>query len=174
VVKIRDLFPELFKTIEKEHPATKEDPNRPARVYLQSRGIHQALEGLSYQYWPNVRKSGSGAVMFPVGDDKTVYNGRLLSPPPGEGKTHNKGSTAGRYWQHPGLTYDPNIETFITEGIVDSLSLIEMGCQAIAVLSAGQDPGNVDLSAFGKLVFAFDNDPAGRRALKKWMNHYGI
>lgn len=170
--KSRDLFPDLFKAIEKEHPATKKDPQRPARVYLQSRGIHEALKGLAFEYWSNVRKSGSGAVMFPVGDDQAVYNGRLLSPPPGEGKTHNKGSTAGRYWQHPGLSYDPAVETFVTEGIVDALSLIEMGCQAIAVLSAGQDPGNVDLSAFPKLVFGFDNDAAGHRALKKWKSHY--
>ncbi|MBA2881909.1 hypothetical protein HNR65_002243 [Desulfosalsimonas propionicica] len=172
VIKARDLFPDLFISIEKDYPPTKTNPHRPATVYLHTRGIRQALEGLRYEFWPDVRKTGSGAVMFPVESDRKVYNGRLISPPPGEGKTHNRGSTAGLFWKHPGLSYDPAAETFITEGIVDALSLIEMGFQAIAVLSSGQDPGNMDLSHFGKLVFAFDNDAAGQRALKKWIAHY--
>ena len=103
---------------------------------------------------------------------KTIYNGRLFNPPPGEGKTHNIGSTAGQFWRHPGINYDPEKETFVTEGIINALSLIEIGHQAIAVLSAGQDPSKVDLSKFRKLVFAFDPDEAGKRALKKWMKAY--
>ena len=92
---------------------------------------------------------------------------RLFNPPPGEGKTHNIGSTAGLIWKHPGIEYDPGKETFVTEGIIDALSLIELGYQAIAIISAGQDPTNVDLSEFGELVFAFDYDEAGKKALKK-------
>ena len=103
---------------------------------------------------------------------KTIYNGRLFNPPPGEGKTHNIGSTAGLFWRHPGIKYDPEKETFVTEGIINALSLIELGHQAISVLSAGQDPTKVDLSEFPRLVFAFDPDEAGKKALKKWMQQY--
>ena len=101
-----------------------------------------------------------------------VYNGRIFDPPAGEGKTHNKGSTSGVYWGHPGRAYDQSQDTYITEGIIDALSLIEMGYPAITLLSAGQDPKHVDLSEFKNLTFAFDNDQAGASALRKWKKHY--
>jgi len=173
--KTLDLFPDLTRNIEKEFAYTSEDPNRPATAYLNRRGLHESLKGLNYRYMANLRGSGSGGVMFPVGKDskdKTIYNGRLFNPPPGEGKTHNNGSTAGLFWRHPRIEYDPEKETFVTEGIIDALSLIELGYQAIAILSAGQDPARVDLSDFPKLVFAFDPDEAGKKALKKWMQQY--
>jgi len=113
--------------------------------------------------------------MFPVGTDgkdKEVMNGRLFNPLAGDGKTHNIGSTSGRFWQHPGLAYDPSQPTWITEGIINALSLIEIGHQAIAVLAAGQDPAKVDLSAFPKKILAFDPDEAGRRACRKWKTAY--
>lgn len=170
---------ELFNIridLEKQFRPTKAEPNRPAREYLRSRGIIQAAEELKFEYWPNVRKTGSGAVMFPVATDekgKQTYNGRLFNPPPETGKTHNSGSTAGRHWRHPGREYRPDEKTFITEGILDALSLIELGRQAIAVLAAGQDPGKVDLADLkSNLVFAFDNDTAGARATRKWLTTY--
>jgi len=173
VIKLSELFPDLYQKIEKDFPPTKKDPNRPAAKYLESRGLSKSFEGLHYEYWKDVRGTGSGAVMFPVGEPgKKPYNGRLISPPPGEGKTHNWGSTGGRFWKHPGREYDLEEETFITEAIINSLSLDEMGLQSIAVLSAGQDPGNLNLSEFKKLTAAFDNDAAGWRALRKWKRHF--
>ena len=71
--------------------------------------------------------------MFKVTDG--VYNGRIFNPPHGEGKTHNKGSTSGIFWKHPGREYDQNKFTYATEGIIDALSLWEIGEQAIAVLA---------------------------------------
>ena len=172
--KTLDLFPDLALNIEKDFSYTSGDPNRPATAYLNRRGLHDSLKGLNYRYMANLRGTGSGGVMFPISKDAkadTIYNGRLFNPPPGEGKTHNIGSTAGLIWQHPGIEYDPGKETFVTEGIIDALSLIELGYQAIAIISAGQDPANVDLSEFGELVFAYDFDEAGKKALKKW-RHY--
>jgi hypothetical protein len=173
--KTLDLFPELARNIEKEYPYTPEDPNRPATAYLNRRGLQDSLKGLNYRYMTDLRGTGSGGVMFPIGKDdqgKTIYNGRLFNPPSGEGKTHNIGSTTGRFWKHPGIKYDPKKETFVTEAILDALSLIEIGYQAISVLSAGQDPSKVDLSEFDNLVLAFDPDGAGKRALKRWSEHY--
>ena len=175
-VRITDLIPELRRNIEKDFPPTKADPHRPSREYILSRGFSEAsLKGLDYRYQKNARNSGSGAVLFPVGKDdkgKEILNGRLFAPPPGEGKTHNVGSTTGRFWQHPGLEYDPTKPTWITEGIFDALSLIEIGHQAIAVLSSGQDPAKPDLSFFRIKVIAFDNDEAGHRACIKWKSVY--
>jgi hypothetical protein len=173
--KTLELFPELRRNIEKDFPATKDDPDRPAREYLISRGLNRVLKGLDFRYLKNVRGTGSGAVMFPIWRDekgKETLNGRLFNPPVGEGKTHNIFSTAGRFWQHPGHTYKPHDKTFIVEGILDALSLLEMGFQAIAVLASGQDPAKVDLSFFKEKVLAFDNDEAGHRACKKWHQAY--
>jgi len=173
--KTLDIFPEIRRDIERDFPATKDDPHRPAREYLKSRGLSHVLTGLDFRYMKDARKTGSGAVMFPVAtsqDGKEILNGRLFSPPPGEGKTHNVGSTTGIHWQHPSIPYGPNQKTFITEGILDALSLLEMGKQAIAVLASGQDPAKVDLSSFQNLVLAFDNDEAGYQACRKWRVFY--
>jgi hypothetical protein len=172
--KILSIFPEILQNIEKKHPPTRKDPHRPARYYLNFRGLNEVLDGLQFQHWKKTRKGCGGAVMFPVvnGNGETVYNGRLFNPPIKEGKTHNKGSTSGAFWKHPVFEYKANAETYVTEGIVDALSLMEMGKQAVAVLSAGQDPTKVDLSEYNKLIFAFDSDLAGANATKKWLKHY--
>jgi len=86
--KTLKLFPEIIQNIEKENPACKEDPNRPATAYLHSRGLNESLKGLSYEYWKNIRGTSSGGVMFPVSDG--VYNGRIL------GKIKQKGENPHR------------------------------------------------------------------------------
>lgn len=168
------LFPELRTNVERDFKPTKEDPHLPARAYLSTRGINKALAGLEFEYRRDVRGLGTGAVMFPIvtPDGKPAMNGRLFSPPRGEGKTHNQGSTSGAYWRHPGIEYDRGRETFVVEGIVDALSLIEAGFQAVAVLAAGQPPDKIDLSAFPVLTLAFDSDKAGARAFRIWRKAY--
>ena len=174
VIPVAELLPNIIGDIEKDNPPTAQDPNRPATAYLLYRGLNKALSGLDYEYCPNVRNTGSGAVMFPVPlpNGTTAYNGRIFSPPKGEGKTHNQGSLDRAIWIHPGITYDPNKDTYVTEGIIDALSLIEMGYQAVAVLSAGRDPEKVDLAVTGKIVYAYDNDRAGRKGLRRCMGHH--
>ena len=176
-VRTLDLFPDVLTHIERDYAPTKEDPDRPAREYLHSRGLTaKSMKGLRFSYWKKVRKTKSGAVMFPIGTNaagEEVWNGRLFNPPPGEGKTHNKGQTIGLFWRHPGISYDPGKSTYITEGIIDALSLIEMGLQAIAVISAGQDPSKFDLGDLAqRLVIAFDHDKAGAAGLRKWKAAY--
>ncbi len=172
--KTLSLFPDILRNIEFEHPPTDADPNYPATFYLHTRGLNKSLSGLNYEYWRDIRNTGSGGVMFQIkkSDKEQVYNGRLFNPPENEGKTHNKNSTSGVFWQHPGKEYNMSSATYVTEGIIDALSLVEIGKQAIAVLSAGNTPSNTDLSEFEYLIFAFDNDPAGRRATQKWKEAY--
>jgi len=169
--KTLELFP-LVKNIEKEYSPTKEDPDLPARMYLNMRGLFDSLKGLAYKYWSKTREGCGGAVMFPIsGGQNKAWNGRLFNPT-GKDKSHNVGKVAGLFWKHPGIEYDPHQEIFVTEGIIDALSLIEMGHQAIALLMAGQNPDKVDLSNFLKPVFAFDNNEAGHKALWKWNAKY--
>lgn len=178
--KTLKLFPEIIQNIEKENPPCNEDPNRPATVYLHSRGLVESLEELKYEYWKDIRGTSSGGVMFRVADavydgrtkvNDAVYNGRIFNPPHGERKTHNKGSTSGVFWGHS-KGYDQIKPVYVVEGIIDALSLWEMGFQAIAVLSSGQDPSKLDLSEFKNIILAFDPDEAGASALRKWKKHY--
>jgi hypothetical protein len=184
--KTLELFPDILQKIETEYPPTDSDPHKPATEFLKTRGLNGSLVGLKYYYWPErdqqgyikTRKGCGGAVMFKVPrkikgvKDAFAFNGRLFNPPNGQGKTHNQGKIGGCHWYHPKLKYDPSKPTYVTEGIIDALSLIEMGKQAIALLSAGQDPSKFNLSGFNKLVLAFDNDPAGHQATKKWKKAY--
>ena len=171
--KTMELF-NIHVDIEKEYRPTPKDKHRPARVYLESRGLKKSLEGLEFEYWPKVRKTKSGAVMFPVQspDGSKVYNGRLINPSREDGKTHNSGSTTGCFWLHNGIEYDTKKNTFIVESIIDALSLVESGQQCIAILAAGQDPGKLKLPPLGKLVIAPDPDNAGVRMLRKWKSAY--
>ncbi len=173
----RDIFPEIIQNLEKEFAPTKEDPSRPAREYLFARGISsKTLEGVRYVYRPNIRKSGSGGVLFHVGTDsdgKEVWNGRIFSPAPGVDKSHNEGRTAGQLWRHPKLEYEPDKPTFVVEGIIEALSLIEMGLQAVTPLSSGADPEKMDLKGLeGRLVIALNPDAAGGEGLEKWKRKY--
>ncbi len=166
----------LSAQVEKKHPSTETDKHRPARIYLESRGIPPDIIARSgFEYHAQTRKGCGGGVMFPVGidnKDKKLYNGRLIDPPRDEGKTHNIGAVSGHYWKIPGMAYDHERTTYITEGIIDALSLIAMGEQAIAVLGAGYDPAKFDLSEFHDLTFAFDCDTAGTGFTRRWIDHF--
>jgi Toprim-like len=170
---------ELFNItldIEKEYKPTKEDPNRPVREYLKSRSINDSvLQGLDCRYWKKTRKGCGGGAMFLIGKDENgqdVFNGRLLNPPKSVGKTHNHNSTSGLFWQHPGIKIDPSKHVYITEGVIDALSIICMKKQAVAVLSSGQDPAKLKGLEKYNLITAFDNDHAGTRATKNYLNHF--
>ena len=166
--------------IEKQFPPSKKEKNKPAIMYLKSRGLEPALDGLKVEYWKDVRKSGSGAAMVPLvnsdSDEKQVrYNGRLLKKVEGIGKTHNSGGPMkGCYFMHPAINYDPDKKTYITEGWIDSVSLILLSDsgQSTAVLSSGANPSDFKFPKIGKLVIAFDNDLSGAAGLKKWREEY--
>lgn len=168
ICKTLDLFPEIKQDFELDFKPTPKRPHRPATEYLASRGLDASLNGLEYKYLPDIRGTGCGGVMFQIAGG--VENGRIFTPPRGGGKTHNIGKTTGLFWRHPGINYRPTDPTFVVEGIINALSLIEMGYQAIAVLSAGTRPDTLDLSDFPKLILAFDNDKAGRKCARNWAN----
>lgn len=174
--KTLSLFPDIFANIDKKYKPTKEDPLKPAKKFLELRGIPEFyLKGVEYKYQENIRSCGSGGVMFFVGkggDGGKVYNGRIFSPPHGEDKSHNQGKTKGMVWHHPKVNYDKDQVVYVVEAIIDALSLIAMGFNAVAILASGADPKGSNLSRFGKPVFAFDNDVAGQKGLKRWAKAY--
>ena len=176
--KTTSLF-NVYEDIATKYPPTDDDPDRPAKQFLRARGISEdVIRQSGVKYEPDIKRGGNScgpAAMFQVGIDdkgKPIWNGRLFHPPAGQGKTHNVGPVAGTYWKMPGMEYNPELETFVVEGILDALSLVSIDYQAIAVLGAGYTPDRFDLSEFGNLVFAFDNDPAGRKATRDWIKHF--
>ncbi|MCW7077387.1 MAG: toprim domain-containing protein, partial [Candidatus Syntrophoarchaeum sp.] len=164
--KTLELFPDINVNIERQYPRTKNDPDRPARAYLMGRGLTASLNGLEYKHEAHPRGLKCGAVMFKIAPN--VWNGRIYNPPEGAGKTHNKGSTAGLAWFHTACTYKNDKPLYVTESVIDALSLIEIGYQAAAVLSAGQTPKIERLKKYRNIVIAFDNDRAGHYGAKKW------
>ncbi|MBU1986906.1 MAG: toprim domain-containing protein [Proteobacteria bacterium] len=166
----------LSAQVEQKYPPTKADQHWPARAYIESRGIPPEIIAKSgFEYHPQTRKGCGGGVMFPVGEDdngKKIYNGRLFNPPPKEGKTHNIGAVSGHHWKMPEMNYDCDRTTYMTEGIMDALSLIAIGEQAVAVLGAGYDPAKFNLSEFHDLTIAFDCDKAGVGFTKRWLDHF--
>lgn len=158
-----ELFENIKTNIEINYPPTKNSPNKPATAYLHSRGLKRAIEGLDYEHWANIRNTQSGACMFYVSNG--VWNGSIYT-----GGTHNTGKTANQLWKHPKYKYEYDKTLYLAEGIIDALSLIEMGYQAVALLSAGQKKEGVvgKLKNFKHIITAFDNDEAGRKATKLW------
>ena len=177
----RDLFPDVMLRLEEEYPPTEEDPSRPARIYLGTRRLEKSLIGLIFRHMSYTRQGCGGGVGFPLGrlneqgkgvlTDPPIFNARIYNPPD-SGKTHNTGALDDLLWFHPGITYDPEKPLYITEGVINALSLIEMGLQAIAVLSSTRAPSRFQFPGFKRIVLAFDNDQAGGEAFKRWKEGY--
>ena len=162
---VKAIFPELYTDVEKRKPATEKEPNRPAIEFLSLRGLEHAAQFATIRYSRNVRNSGSGAVMFHVADHS--WNGRLFNPGPDQGKTHNEGPTSGKYWK-PITPLDPSKPVYIVEGIIEALSLMEAGFQAISPLSCKADPDKITLETGFQYVIAFNSDTAGKSGLRRW------
>lgn len=173
VSKIQDLYPDLCNP--ERHAPTADCPNLPARVFLQNRGLSTDLinrleKNGKFRHLENARKLGVGAIGFPVinGKGESVLNGRLYMPPPGEDKGHNVGSTAGGMWTPPDI--DPNKAMFCVEGVIDAMSLIQEGYQALSYLSAQNRTDYTSLYRQfpnKKFILAPDNDAAGKASVKR-------
>lgn len=172
--KTSELFPEIFQSpFQGFDGYTNLNLNPEIGLnFLKSRGLDKSLKGLKFTVEKVNRQNlpeACNAVMFEISNGSK--NGRLINPPEGVQKGHNRGGFKGAIWLHQGLKYDENKPVFITESIIDALSLWEADIQAISALSASVTPDDSYrelLSRFNKPVLAFDNDEAGRKALDKW------
>ena len=149
---------------------TPRDRNRPAREFLRMRGLPDALlKKTKFEYRHQTREGCGGGVFFRVGQ---TWSGRLFNPPSGEGKTHTFSPLNGQFWHLAPEEYSKDKPLYITEGIINALSLFAMGYQAVALVAAATDPAKFDLAklqAMGsQLVLAFDGDTAGAGYTKRW------
>jgi hypothetical protein len=152
---------------------TQRDKHRPAREFLRLRGLPDALlKKTSFKYFDKTRKGCGGGVFFKVGK---VWSGRLFNPPQGEGKTHTTAALDGQFWQLDAKEYSKDKPLYITEGIINALSLFALGQQAVALVAAATDPAKFDLAKLqrlgSELVLAFDGDTAGAEYTKRWTTY---
>jgi hypothetical protein len=172
-IDARALYPELFNQFAQAYPATRERPNATAAGYLASRGLDTGpLEraGVFVQGSRAVEVEPGKWVEFPTA--KFPLEGgaachRLIDYSGGD-KNRFEGTYKGRVWAMPG--FEAAGEVWISEAIIDALSLIQAGRSAVSAISAqhvpadwldGLRPGAV------RLVIAFDNDRAGREGAAK-------
>lgn len=181
---VKELYPALFdKWSERHQPSEVNNYNKNAAVdaYLnQARGFDLGLIQGCYtqeQYFDHKRNIGSASVRFPVAG---TYWERLIDEPGRFGSRKAgfaPGSTyKGQWWAPPGIDLAGAKEIWIVEGIFNAIALLHHGIIAVSAMSCNNYP-SVALDALlrqreGKrctLVWALDNDDAGRSFTCKWV-----
>jgi hypothetical protein len=174
-IKTRDLYPELWKPLHELYPPTPADPTATAKAYLHSRGLKPALfagqfvQGQRYEREAVREPKGTETVRFFLTEDKIVWWERFIVPietPEGLKKAHFNGKYKGMWWEPAGFNPESGDKVFLTEGILDALSITQSGFKAVSLMSSNNWP-ELSLEAhLGKgirWIVALDNDPAGQR-----------
>lgn len=161
---IKEMYPDIFKELAEKFPPTEDNPKATAAAYLESRG----LDTRKIEFSQGKRKEGGRE--YPTlkinVDSETVFH-RLIDYE-GKNRTRIFGAYSGKVWKPDNLDYSQPI--WITEGIIDALSLIQSGEQSAATLSSKHLPKKFyeKLSASNtEIILAFDNDKAGKEAIDK-------
>ncbi|CAG2152552.1 toprim domain-containing protein [Ralstonia mannitolilytica] len=172
----KELYPDLFSSWSDRYVKTPEAPHAAADAYLRdARGFDLSrIAGWYVQesYYSHELKIGSATVRFPLGEGR--YWERIIDQPErfGDRKATFNGSYAGTWWQPPNLPATPK-ELWLVEGIFDAIALMHHDVAAVATFSCSHYP-TAALAALAEqcaagghrrphLVFALDNDAAGRR-----------
>lgn len=173
---VKELYPELFASWSDRFLRSPEAPNAAADAYLRdARGFDLArLAGWYVQesYYSHELKIGSATVRFPLAGG--AHWERIIDQPErfGDRKATFHGQYGGTWWQPPNLPADA-AELWLVEGIFDAIALMHHGIAAVALLSCVNYP-RAALAALAeqcaaagrprpRLVWALDDDPAGRR-----------
>lgn len=181
--KTRDLLPHLFQDFSKKHQPTQTNPNATADAYLELiRGININLCQCAYtqgNFWHPKADKGTATVRWNIpATEGKVYMERFVDAvtiKDDDETTVRKANFVGKYkglwWQMPNFTPNPNEPIYIVEGIIDAMSLIQAGLQAVATLSCINYP-DIALSKLlddgkkYKFTWALDNDNAGKKYSK--------
>jgi len=181
---INELYPSLFdKWSERYQPseANNYNKNAAADAYLnQARGFDLSLIQGCYsqeQYFDHKRNIGSATVRFPACgsywerliDEASRFGSRKAGFAPGS-------SYKGQWWQPPGVDLTTAKEIWIVEGIFNAIALLHHGIIAVSAMSCNNYPSAALSDLLRKregkrctLVWALDNDDAGRSFTRKWV-----
>ncbi|AXE32260.1 bifunctional DNA primase/helicase [Chromobacterium phragmitis] len=180
---VRDLYSDLFEEWSERFPKQPDNPNATADAYLQhDRGFSlDKIRGWYSQesYWSPELKIGSATVRFAL--PGIGYWERIIDRPHrfGRRKASFQGNYGGAIWQAPGQSFTGVEEIWIVEGIFKAIGLLHHDITAVSALSTTNYPhlflaGLAELcDAAGRdrpaLVWAFDDDPAGRKAIRAFV-----
>ena len=182
-IHVKELFDDLFKDWSKTYVRTETNPNAAADAYLkEGRGLDISKIKGSYtqeSFFDNKINQGTATVRF------TLPNGgwweRFIDQADRFDKKANFKygyKINGYWWWHPANALMPK-EIWICEGIFDAIALAEHGLATVSPLSCVNFPENslYELKAkydekrqtLPTLVWAFDNDAAGQRYTKQFI-----
>ncbi|QDP60166.1 MAG: hypothetical protein Unbinned1312contig1001_46 [Prokaryotic dsDNA virus sp.] len=185
---VKDLYPDAFGKFNERYPATTEDPNRTADRYMDFvRGLDPKKtkgwyrQGEFNHSWGD-RKTAT--VVFDISRGENIFMERLIETvritdpktKKVDDRRANFGSVPykGRWWTPPGQKLKDGDELWIVEGCIDAATLAVNGCKAAAILSAYNLP-DIELDKLKSknitLIWAMDNDRAGRRHIRKCVSH---
>ncbi len=181
---IKELYPDAFENFNERYQPTNDNPNATANAYMEfARGFPlDKIKGWFSQgkyYNPNaVGKQGTATVKFDIdrGADismeRFVQTLKIRDKEDGSIKTqkaHFNGKFRGMAWIPPVVDLTKIKEIWFVEGAIDSTALNLKDIAAAATMSCTNYPEkfleNVPKSV--KLVWAFDDDPAGRKYIKR-------
>lgn len=182
---VKDICEDLFKDWSKEYPRTEAKPHAAADAYLEhSRGFDVLkLKGLyTQEAFHNEQKypgQVTATVRFKIAPG--IYWERFIDRPErfGRQKANFIGKYEGLSWSLDDLDTLCKAESiWITEGIFNAIALSFSKVPSIATMSTNNYPSDilkkievrcVELNKQKpRLRWAFDNDTAGRKAIKKY------
>lgn len=190
-IHVKELYPDLFNNWSRLYPSSEQAPNATADAYLRDGRGFDLLKLKAWNvrytqenYWDKEANIGSAVVRFPIAGE--VSWERIIDRPErfGSRKATFKGKYGGMWWQAPdgpkGLTGQGTLsEVWIVEGIFDAIALMHHDVRAVSILSCVNYPATA-LAALAQqcarakrprpiLVWALDNDTAGREHMSKHM-----
>lgn len=182
---VKDLYPDLFDSWSTRYQPKQENnhnPNAAADAYLSmARGFDlDKIKGWYSQesYFDHRKQIGSATVRFPACGS---WWERLIDQP-GRFGSRKAGFAAGSkykglWWCPPAADLTKVKEIWIVEGIFNAIALWHHGITAVSIMSCTNYP-DIELARLLKmrnnipcaLIWALDNDDAGRSFTKKHVN----
>lgn len=182
-IHVKELFDDLFKDWSKTYQRTPTNPNAAADAYLtEGRGLDISKIKGSYtqeSFFDNKINQGTATVRFAL-PNGGWWERFIDQADRFEKKANFKYGYKinGYWWWHPANALMPK-EIWICEGIFDAIALAEHGLATVSPLSCVNFPENslYELKAkydekrqtLPTLVWAFDNDAAGQRYTKQFI-----
>ncbi len=189
-VHIKEIYSDLFESWSDRFktevdPNTKipANPDAAADAYMSiARGFDiKKIKGWYHQssYYCGQRKIGTATIKFVLSNGSTWE--RFIDKPQrfDKMKAYFSGKYQGYWWQPPNFEIQ-NLkgELWLTEGIFDAIALLQVGINAVSVMSCHNFPSHslekiselLPLKSRPVLVFAFDRGKAGESFIKKFVS----
>lgn len=178
----KELYPDEFGKFNERFPATTTDPNATADAYMDFvRGFSASkIKGWYRQgHYSHPRGDRSTAtVVFDLDREAGIWMERLVETvrvkeddgTTSERKANFVGGYKGLWWQPPGLAVKAGDELWLVEGCLDAIALNLNGIPAVSILACNNYPARMLDALTSKdvtLVWALDNDAAGKKYIKK-------